>query len=63
MKALSFLTGFQKVADLIKQAAELLGGRTSSDSDSAISVIGEALMISPYSEKLLQMKVEALLMV
>lgn len=52
----------QKVAELIKQAAELLGRRTSSDSDSAISVIGEALMISPYSEKLLQMKLDALLM-
>ncbi|XP_073063686.1 uncharacterized protein [Primulina eburnea] len=52
----------QKAGELIKQAAELLRRRTCSDSDSAISVIGEALMISPYSEKFLQMKVDALLM-
>lgn len=52
----------QKVSELIKQAADLLGRRTSCDSDSAISVIGEALTISPYSEKFLQMKVDALLM-
>ncbi|KAL3850149.1 hypothetical protein ACJIZ3_012031 [Penstemon smallii] len=52
----------QKVAECMKQASELLGRRTSSDIDSAVSLIAEALMISSYSEKLLQMKVDALLM-
>ncbi|KAI3461136.1 hypothetical protein Pfo_017799 [Paulownia fortunei] len=52
----------KKVAECMKQAAELLGRRTSSDIDCAITVISEGLMISSYSEKLLQMKVDALLM-
>ncbi|PIN17696.1 hypothetical protein CDL12_09641 [Handroanthus impetiginosus] len=45
----------------MKQAAELLGRSTSGDTDSAVSVISEGLIISSYSEKLLQMKVDALL--
>ncbi|KAL9143189.1 hypothetical protein ABFS82_14G219800 [Erythranthe guttata] len=52
----------EKVAEYMKQAAELLRRKTSNDIDSAVSVISEGLMISSYSEKLLQMKVEALLM-
>ncbi|KAG8370996.1 hypothetical protein BUALT_Bualt13G0041200 [Buddleja alternifolia] len=52
----------KKVAGCMKQAAELLGRRTSDDIDSAVSVISEALMISSSSEKLLQMKADALLM-
>lgn len=57
------LIGFQKVAECMKQAAELLGRKRSTDIDCAVSVISEGLMISSYSEKLLQMKVDALLMV
>ncbi|XP_011090144.1 uncharacterized protein LOC105170911 [Sesamum indicum] len=52
----------KKVAECMKQAAELLERRTSSDIDIAISVISDGLTISSYSEKLLQMKVNALLM-
>jgi DnaJ homolog subfamily C member 7 len=37
--------------------------RTSSDAESALEHINEALMISMHSEKLLEMKAEALLMV
>ncbi|KAK6144065.1 hypothetical protein DH2020_020885 [Rehmannia glutinosa] len=52
----------KKVAECMKQAAELLERRTSNDIDCAITVISEGLLISSYSEKLLQMKVDALLM-
>ncbi|KAK4408293.1 Ubiquitin carboxyl-terminal hydrolase 24 [Sesamum angolense] len=52
----------KKVAECMKQAAELLERRTSSDIDIAISVISDGLTISSYSEKLLQMKVNAFLM-
>lgn len=45
------------------QAAELLGRRSTSDIDCAVSIISEGLMISSYSEKLLQMKADALLKV
>lgn len=55
--------GFQKVSECMKLAAELLGRRTSSDIDCAVTVISEGLSISSYSEKLLKMKVDALLMV
>lgn len=55
--------GFQKVSECMKLAAELLGRRTSSDTDCAATVISEGLSISSYSEKLLKMKVDALLMV
>lgn len=36
---------------------------TANDAETALEVIAEALMISPYSEKLLEMKTEALFMV
>ncbi|KAL3828215.1 hypothetical protein ACJIZ3_017017 [Penstemon smallii] len=52
----------QKVAECMKQAAELLARRTSNDINYAVGLIAEALLISSYSEKLLQMKVDALLM-
>ncbi|KAL0390783.1 UNVERIFIED_CONTAM: Ubiquitin carboxyl-terminal hydrolase 24 [Sesamum calycinum] len=52
----------KKVAECMKQAAELLERRTSSDIDIAITVISDGLTISSYSEKLLQMKVNAFLM-
>lgn len=52
----------KKVAECMSQAAELFGRRSTSDIDCAVSIISEGLMISSYSEKLLQMKVDALLM-
>lgn len=47
----------------MEQAAEHLGRRTSSEIECAVSLISEGLTISSYSEKLLQMKVDAFLMV
>ncbi|ESW04234.1 hypothetical protein PHAVU_011G078000 [Phaseolus vulgaris] len=52
----------QKVSDVINHSAQLLLRRTSSDAERALEHINEALMISSYSEKLLEMKAEALLM-
>ncbi|KAL2329199.1 hypothetical protein Fmac_022626 [Flemingia macrophylla] len=52
----------QKVLDVMKHSAQLLQRRTSSDAERALEHINEALMISSYSEKLLEMKAEALLM-
>ncbi|KAL2557266.1 Heat shock protein DnaJ with tetratricopeptide repeat [Forsythia ovata] len=46
----------------MKQSAELLLQKTSSDAEYALSLITEALTTSAYSEKLLEMKVDALLM-
>lgn len=47
----------------MKQSAELLRRRTSSDAESALGVIAQALTISSYCEKLLEMKADALLTV
>lgn len=44
-------------------SAELLRKRTYSDAANALEIITEALLISPYSENLIEMKAEALLMV
>ncbi|KAI9083235.1 hypothetical protein K1719_034767 [Acacia pycnantha] len=52
----------QKVLEFINHSVELLQRRTTSDTDSALEQIKEALMISSYSEKLLEMKAEALFM-
>ncbi|KAJ1420649.1 Tetratricopeptide-like helical domain superfamily [Sesbania bispinosa] len=52
----------QKVSDFINYSIELLQRRTSSDAERALEHINEALMISTCSEKLLEMKAEALLM-
>ncbi|MED6181458.1 hypothetical protein PIB30_019533 [Stylosanthes scabra] len=52
----------QKVSDLINLSAELLQRSTSSDAEGALQHINEALMISSHSEKLLEMKAEALSM-
>lgn len=52
----------QKVSECMKQSAELLQQRTSSDAESALGVIAQALEISPYYEKLLEMKANALFM-
>ena len=54
---------FQKVADCTDQSAKLLEQKNPDAALSALEIISEALSISPYSEKLLKMKVEALIMV
>lgn len=51
---------WQNLSECILQSAELLQRRTSDDAESALEVIAEALQISLYSEKLLEMKAEAL---
>ncbi|XP_030453346.1 uncharacterized protein LOC115674954 [Syzygium oleosum] len=52
----------QKVSECMNHAAVLLLTRTSRDVEAAVEVIAEALLISSYSEKLLEMKAEALFM-
>ncbi|XVF04775.1 hypothetical protein REPUB_Repub05bG0114300 [Reevesia pubescens] len=55
--------GLQKAQKLFKfmhRSTELLLRRTSGDAESALELIAEALQISLYSEKLLEMKAEAL---
>lgn len=47
----------------MKQSAELLERRTINNAECALAVLTDALMISSYSEKLLEMKADALLMV
>ncbi|XP_019157828.1 PREDICTED: uncharacterized protein LOC109154521 isoform X2 [Ipomoea nil] len=51
-----------KVSECMKQSATLLGRGTSNDAVCALAVIADALVISPCSEKLLEMKADALLM-
>ncbi|XP_047159020.1 TPR repeat-containing thioredoxin TTL1-like [Vigna umbellata] len=51
----------QKVSDVINHSAQLLLRRTSTEAERALEHIDEALMISSYSEKLLEMKAEVLL--
>jgi len=57
------LNGWQKVSECMDCSAELLLQRKPSDIESALRVIAEALVISPYSEQLLERKAEALFMV
>ncbi|CAI9768623.1 unnamed protein product [Fraxinus pennsylvanica] len=52
----------QKVTECMEQSSELLQRKTSSGAECALSLITEALMTSVYSEKLREMKVDALLM-
>ncbi|KAF8398323.1 hypothetical protein HHK36_017250 [Tetracentron sinense] len=52
----------QKLAECMNRSAELLQQRTSNDADSALRIIVEALSISSYSDKLIEMKAEALIM-
>ncbi|XP_021751500.1 uncharacterized protein LOC110717168 [Chenopodium quinoa] len=52
----------QKASESMGHAARLLLQRTLSDAETALGVISEALIISPYSEKLLESKAEALFM-
>ncbi|KAK8713399.1 hypothetical protein V6N13_148617 [Hibiscus sabdariffa] len=52
----------KKVDDLVISSTALLERKSSSAASSALDMIVEALSISPYSEKLLEMKAEALYM-
>lgn len=63
MSSLTFSTGLQKVSECMKHLAELQLTSTSSDMQSALELISEALVISSCSEKLVEMKAEALFMV
>ncbi|KAK9128832.1 hypothetical protein Syun_017629 [Stephania yunnanensis] len=57
-------TGLQKaqqLANYLDRCTELLRRKTCPDAESALKIIADALIIGPYSEKLLQMKAEALL--
>jgi hypothetical protein len=51
------------VANCTNRSAKLLEQKTSDAALSALEIIAEALSISSYSEKLLEMKAEALFMV
>ncbi|KAK8513425.1 hypothetical protein V6N13_002170 [Hibiscus sabdariffa] len=51
----------QKLTECIQQSALLLQSKTSVDAEAALEVIAEALQISVYSDQLLEMKAEALL--
>ncbi|TKY71052.1 DnaJ-like subfamily C member 7 [Spatholobus suberectus] len=62
VEASDLLQKTQKVAELINHSDELLQRRTDADAERALEHINEALMISLYSEKLLEMKAEALFM-
>ncbi|OMO54363.1 Tetratricopeptide TPR-1 [Corchorus olitorius] len=52
----------QRVNELTNRSAELLEQKSTNAASSALDTIAEALSISSYSEKLLQMKAEALSM-
>ncbi|CAL5423178.1 unnamed protein product [Camellia sinensis] len=62
IEAANGLQNAQKVAKCMNQCAELLQQRTSNAANSALEIISQVLSISSYSEKLLEMKGEALLM-
>lgn len=53
----------QKVSECIKQSTDLWQRRTLSDAEFVLGVVDEALMISSYSEKLLEIKADVLFMV
>lgn len=53
----------QKVAESTNRSAKLLEQRTTDAALSALEIVSEALSISEYSEKLLEMKAEALCLV
>uniref|UniRef100_A0A1J3ITN3 DnaJ-like protein subfamily C member 7 n=1 Tax=Noccaea caerulescens TaxID=107243 RepID=A0A1J3ITN3_NOCCA len=52
----------QRVSECMHEAGCRLQLRTSTDVEKALEILDESLLISPYSEKLLTMKAEALLM-
>ena len=60
---ISVFNGWQKVSELINHSDELLQRRIAADAERVLKHINEALMMSSYSEKLLEMKAEALFMV
>ncbi|XP_028094497.1 uncharacterized protein LOC114294576 isoform X2 [Camellia sinensis] len=62
IEAANGLQNAQKVAECMNQCAKLLQQRTSNAAISALEIISQVLSISSYSEKLLEMKGEALLM-
>lgn len=55
-----FFHCWQKVSECLNLCAELLQRKTSTNAESALELIDEALVISPSSEKLFEMKAEAL---
>lgn len=55
-----FFVDWQKVFECMQHSAELLQQRLPND---ALQLIAECLLISPYSEKFLEMKAESLFMV
>ncbi|CAK9183829.1 unnamed protein product [Ilex paraguariensis] len=57
---IGYFTDSQKVSLCMSRSAELLQQRTSDAAFSALGIVAEALSISGYSEKLLEMKGEAL---
>ncbi|GMP97565.1 hypothetical protein CsSME_00045768 [Camellia sinensis var. sinensis] len=63
LEAADGLQKAKKVANCIHQCAELLKQRTSDAATNALAIIDDVLSISSYSEKLLEMKGKALLMV
>lgn len=58
-----FINWWQKVLECTNRSAELLKRSTANDAETALEVIAEAVVISSYSERLLEMKAEALFMV
>lgn len=52
----------QEVSEYRDQAAELLGARNPGDATNALRIVNEALLISPHSERLLELKALALLL-
>ncbi|KAF5743763.1 hypothetical protein HS088_TW08G00350 [Tripterygium wilfordii] len=60
LEASDGLQKVQKVFESIQLATNLLLSRTTKDADTALEVIADALSISSYSEKLLEMRAEAL---
>ncbi|KAG0452334.1 hypothetical protein HPP92_024998 [Vanilla planifolia] len=52
----------QKLSSLLDQSSVFVAKRTLCDAAKCLKIISEALSISPYSESLLEMKAEALLM-
>ncbi|XP_043691813.1 uncharacterized protein LOC122642418 isoform X2 [Telopea speciosissima] len=49
----------QQVAQHIDRSIKLLCQRTSSDAEKVLQIVAEGLLISPYSEKLVEIKAEA----
>ncbi|KAG5123051.1 hypothetical protein JHK82_029788 [Glycine max] len=62
VEASDLLQKTHKVSELINHSDELLQRRIAADAERVLKHINEALMMSSYSEKLLEMKAEALFM-